>query len=669
MERFRLNRLRALIALEAMALWPATLTAQEADPATAAPPWQIADAAGSDELWVSRDIAVAYAKGTRSRDGNPGPNYWQNHSRHTIKLTIEPPSKRIIGEQEIVYTNNSPDPLPILIFRLYMNAHHPAAMREQLVSSEFFTDGITVDNFSIDGVAKAWADPASPLGSVNQPGSTIHGILLDKPLAPGASVRITMSWHYDLVKDAGWKEGAIDENSFFLAYFYPRITNYSDFGGWDIAPFTLGREFNNDFNDYDVSVTLPRDHVVWATGELQNPAEVLQPAIAQKLAASRSSDAIVTLATPDDIREGRVTARAEHLTWQWQAKGVPDFAIGLSNDYRWEASSVEVDPATGRRAGVELAYADSATDFETLSASARQTLRWASTQWPGVPYPYPKTTIFLGSADEEYPMMVNDASSIGNPAAAKLGGNVFTEFVAAHEILHTWFPFFMGINEKRYPFMDEGWTTAFEYLRNREVLGPEVSEPLFREFRVSRVSWPSPGASNELPIITPHDSLYGQTPVFAFNQYGKAALGYLALKDLMGDSAFKTALHNFMTRWQGKRPLPWDMFASFNNAGVGNYDWFFARWFFGYNHMDLGIGAVSDASVTIRNPGGMPLPFDLAVTYVDGSAERFHRTPAVWQANPQETTIALPSGKPVTGVIIDTGIFEDFQPSDNNWKP
>jgi len=84
--------------------------------------------------------------------------------------------------------------------------------------------------------------------------------------------------------------------------------------------------------------------------------------------------------------------------------------------------------------------------------------------------------------------------------------------------------------------------------------------------------------------------------------------------------------------------------------------------------MDLGIGAVSDSGVTIRNPGGMPLPFDLAVTYADGSSERIHRTPAAWQANPRETTIALPSGKPVTGVTIDTGIFEDFQPTDNDWK-
>jgi hypothetical protein len=666
---FRWKQWGAMIAAAAMACQPGLLRAQEAEPAEATPPWQISDGAGSDRLYVSRDVAAAYAKDTRSRDGNPGPNYWQNHSRHTIRVALDPPARRITGEQEILYTNNSPDPLPVLIFRLYMNAHHPAAMREQMVASPFFTDGIIVEDFGIDGVAKEWSDPTSPFAAINVPGSTVHIIPLETPLAPGASVRITMRWHYDLVKDASWKEGVVNENSFFLAYFYPRLTSYSDYGAWDILPFTLGREFNNDINDYDVSVTLPRDYVVWATGELVNSGEVLQPAIADKLAASRRSDAIVTLATPQDIREGRVTGRAERLTWKWQAQGVSDFAIALSNTYRWQATSVEVDPATGRRAGVELAYAESATDFENLAASARQTLRWASTQWPGVPYPYPKTTIFLGSADEEYPMMVNDGSNIGSPEAAKLGGNGFTEFVAAHEILHSWFPFYMGINEKRYPFMDEGWTTAFEYLRNREVLGPAKADALFRDFRINMVNWPKADASAELPIITPHDALYGQSTVFAYNQYGKAALGYLALKDLMGDAAFKTALHTFMTRWHGKRPLPWDMFASFNNAGVGNHDWFFARWFFGYNYMDLAIGEVGDSGVTVRNPGGLPLPFDLAVTYADGSAERIHRTPAAWQANPRETTIALPAGKRLASVTIDTGIFEDFQPSDNDWKP
>jgi hypothetical protein len=172
--------------------------------------------------------------------------------------------------------------------------------------------------------------------------------------------------------------------------------------------------------------------------------------------------------------------------------------------------------------------------------------------------------------------------------------------------------------------------------------------------------------------VTPHDSLWGQTPVFGLNQYGKAALGYLALKDLMGDGAFRTALHTFMARWNGKRPLPWDMFNSFNDAGVGNYDWFFRNWFFGYSHMDLAVEGVRSEdgvqNVVVRNPGGMAIPFDLVLVYADASSERVHLTPAAWQADARRTEVRLVGGKALRAVTLDTGIFVDANPADNAWQ-
>ncbi len=662
-----------LLLLSAAFASNSTAGATEPDVQAEAQPWLISNGIPDSEPYVPRHIEKAYQKGTRSRDGKPGPNYWQNHSTHKIKISVAPPSRRVQGEQEIVYTNNSPDPLPVLIFRMYLNAHQPEAMREAPISADFMTSGITVEDFSVDGQAVEWNDPKSPFAAINVPGSTIHGISLPKPLPAKGKVTIRMRWHYDLVADKSWKEGVVDKTSFFLAYFFPRITNYSDDSAWDTRLFTMGREFNNDFSDFEVEVVSPRDFVVWATGELQNPNEVLQPKVAASLKASETSDRVTTIAEPADISGGKVTSRAETLSWKWRAAHVPDFAIALSNHYRWQASSVVVDPATGRRAGIQAAYADTATDFKPMVDFARQALTFASTKYPGVPYPYPKTTIFQGTADEEYPMMVNDGSNIGTEEAARLPENAFTGFVAAHEILHSWFPFYMGINEKRYPFMDEGWTTAFEYLRNREVLGVKAADDLFRHFRVELVQWPTAGSGSELPIITPHDSLFAQSAVFPFNQYGKAALGYLALKDLMGDAAFRKALHHFMTDWHGKRPLPWDMFNSFNNAGVGNYNWFFKNWFFGYNFMDLKLTGVRSEGgahmVSVHNEGGMAMPFDLVLTYVDGSSERVHRTPAVWQANGRATDVTIPGGKALSAVALDTGIFVDFNPADNNWKP
>ena len=641
-----------------------------ASPASAeAPPWQISNGNISAGLYMPREVQQAVAKGTRSPDGKPGKNYWQNEATHKMRITLNPPNKRVEGEQEIVYTNNSPDALPFLIFRLYANAHQPEAIREKAIATAFLAEGITVDEFSVDGVVKPWDNPSDPLASVNVRGSTVHAITLDKPLPAKGSVRIRMRWHYDLVGDSGWKEGAINENTFFLAYFFPRVTNYSDYNGWDYSPFTLGREFNNDFADFDVEVNVPRDYVVWATGTLQNPNEVLQPSVARKLAASFKNDEVVTLAEAADIKAGKITARGNRLTWKWQAAHVPDFAIAVSNNYRWQASSVVVDPADKRRSSVQAAYADTATDFTSAVATARKTLAFASTVYPGVPYPYPKTTLVLGNADEEYPMMVNDASVIVNPTRTPLPQYAFSEFVAAHEILHSWFPFYMGINEKRYPFMDEGWTTAFEYLRNRDVLGAPTADALFIEFRAG--GWTAPTSSYELPIITPHDAMWGQSAVFGFNQYGKAAMGFIALKDLMGDAAFRTGLHAFMTRWQGKRPLPWDMFNSFNNAGVGDYTWFFNNWFFSYNHSDLSLAGVQNgangSSIAVHNPGGMALPFDLVLNYADGSSERVHRTPAAWQADSRKTAVPVAAGKTVKSITLDTGIFPDANPKDNTW--
>jgi len=197
-----------------------------------------------------------------------------------------------------------------------------------------------------------------------------------------------------------------------------------------------------------------------------------------------------------------------------------------------------------------------------------------------------------------------------------------------------------------------------------------TADALFKAFRTSVLALPLSGL--DLPIITPHDALFGQATVFGYNQYGKAALGYLALKDLMGDAAFRTALHTFMARWNGKRPLPWDMFNSFNDAGVGNYDWFFRNWFFSYNHMDLAVDGVRSAggvqTVAVRNPGGMAVPFDLVLTFADGSSERVHRTPAAWQADGRKTEVPVAAGKTLKSVTLDTGIFVDANPGDNAWK-
>jgi hypothetical protein len=593
--------------------------------------------------------------GTRSLDGKPTEKYWQNTSVHTMQITVSPPDRTVSATQEIVYTNNSPYPLTPVVFRLYQNVHNPLADQENAkLTEDFFTDGLQIEAFRVNGEVKPWK---------LQTRSTVQAWDLDAPLQPGESITFDFTWSYELAGQSV-KEGAIDETTFYLAYFFPRVAIIDDRGAWDTAEFTYsgGREFYNGFSDFNFEVTVPKDYVVWATGDLQNPDEVLQPEYAQRLAGSFTSDAVTAVATPEEIQQGLVTAQTDTVTWKWQAKNVPDIAIALSNHYYWDAGSVVVDPATGRRASVQAAYNVEATDFQQMVEFGKSALDFASTQWPGVPYPYSKTTIIRGGADEEYPMMVNDSSDVEDPE--------FSRFIVAHEILHTWFPFYMGISESRYPFMDEGWTTAFEYLINTRDRGPESATELFVKVRTYLLA--NPAYDWGIPIIVPADSLQGN--IVGRNAYDKPALAYLALKELMGDEAFKRSLHEFMARWNGKYPLPWDMFNSFNDTADEDLSWFFHNWFYTDNYLDLAIKGVEltdgGATVQVKNVGGFAVPFNVNVVYADGTTESLRQSPAIWRDTPEVATVTITSTKELQSVTLDGGIFVDLTPPNNTWtKP
>jgi hypothetical protein len=346
--------------------------------------------------------------------------------------------------------------------------------------------------------------------------------------------------------------------------------------------------------------------------------------------------------------------------WRFTSKNVPDVTFNVSDHYVWDAASAVVDSATGRRASVQAAYLESAADFHHMVKFGQHSLSWLSHNWPGVPYPYEKTTIVQGFADMEYPMMVNDSS---NP------DTTFTRFVAEHEIAHTWFPFYMGINESRYGFMDEGWATTFEYLINQADMGAAQATKFFKEFRVEDwISDPSP--LQDLPIITPQDGLRGAA--WGNNAYGKAALGYLGVKDLLGDAMFRKTLHAFMERWNGKHPIPWDYFNTVNDVAGRNLNWFWNAWFFANSYIDIGIsGARRTATgyaVVLDNVGGMPAPVDLVVAYKDGTTETVHETPAIWAPNVRRTTVPIAAKKPIASIALAGGIWMDADSSNDRWS-
>ena len=269
-------------------------------------------------------------------------------------------------------------------------------------------------------------------------------------------------------------------------------------------------------------------------------------------------------------------------------------------------------------------------------------------------------TVFEGYYDMEYPMMVNDSYS-----------SDYEDFEQTenHEIAHTYFPFYMGTNESRYAFMDEGWATTFEYWMGIDEFGFDKSSDIYKSFRIKR--WVhDPSQEEDMPVITLSNEMSGRG--YGSNAYGKPSLAYLALQDLLGEDEFKKCMKEYISRWHGKHPIPWDFFYSFNDVSGTNLNWFWNNWFFSNNYIDLGIQNVTNTNgnydIFIQNAGGFAIPFDVLIKFNDSSEEVVHQTPEVWSGNQQKATISLYSEKKIKSISLITGIFMDADESNNVWE-
>ncbi len=597
-------------------------------------------------LTMPARVTEAYTKGYRTLTGKPGKTYWQNRGKYKIAITVNPPHSTITGTEEITYTNNSPDRLDSLNWKLIVNSHRRPGTTPGPTPSA--ADGLQIDELKVNGVKTPW-DNAAVSG-------TNYMMPLSKPLMPHQSIKLDVRWHYLMTQGRG-REGMIDSTTFFIAYFYPRISVYDDYKGWDTQPFGGGLEFYNDFNDYTLSVTAPKNFIVWATGTHLNPNEVLQPAIAKKLKASMKSDTTIHLATPKELGAKAVTAQNATNTWKFKSSDICDVAVAVSDHYNWDAGSVIVDDKTGRRTSMQAAFLDASADFHQSVKSGIYSLGWFSRNWPGVPYPFEKSIAVQGFADMEFPMMMNDSHQ--NDLA-------FAEMVQDHEQAHTYMPFYMGTNESYYAFMDEGWATTFEYLVGIGRKGKQSADSTFKAFRVKR--WNAADHSNQVPVITPSPMAPSAR---SENGYLKPALSYLAVKDLLGDELFKKALHTYMDNWHGKHPIPWDYFYSMSAGAGKNLDWFFYNWFYTKYWVDVALDKAEKTAdgynLTVKNIGGFASPFDVVVHYADGTSGSFHQTPAVWEKDQRQTVISIKSSKAVKDILLDGGIYMDADVKNNSW--
>jgi peptidase M1-like protein len=598
-------------------------------------------------LPVPLNIRQAIDKGSRTLTGRPGPRYWQNHADYTIRVRFDPSTRLISGSESIVYDNNSPDTLRQLLFKLYPNLYKKGSARLMPVRPEDLTDGVAISNLVIGGQP---ADAALNTRRHRDADGTDLSIPI-QILNPGQSTTVSLDFAYTLNKTSHIRTGQIDSGAFFVAYFFPRIAVYDDIDGWNRIPYLGPQEFYNDFCNFNVSVTVPGNYLVWATGDLLNRRDLLSPGINRRIDAAGVADSVATIIDTTDLARKGITRNADSNSWNFEARNVTDFVFATSNHYIWKASSLVVDPATGRRTRVDAVFNPDHKDYYEVVDFARKTVQAISYTFPAWPYPYPHETVFDGLDQMEYPMMVNDNPLESRPDAIEL---------TDHEIFHTLFPFYMGCNETKYAWMDEGWATIAEWL-----ISPMIDTTIVDGWGVEPYARGA-GKEADLPIMTL--STEETDNDYYLNSYPKPAMGYLYLKDMLGDSLFLRGIHKYMEDWHGKHPIPLDFFGSVN-AGTGrNLDWFWKRWFYDAGYPDLAITDVRHKenawTISVSNRGGKPVPVDLTIEYSDGSKEKIHRTISVWERE-SKLSIDFHAIQPVSRIILGNTYVPDSHPADN----
>ncbi|MDP4116124.1 MAG: M1 family metallopeptidase [Bacteroidota bacterium] len=448
--------------------------------------------AQSNDLFIPRNVQKALTDKTRSLDGKPGSNYWQNRSDYVMDIAFDPATRLLKGKEKITYFNNSPDTLRDIYVHLYPNFFKKGIARDFSINLKDEGDGVEIEKITYQGKVLSNESGKHQI-SYN---GTLAILKLESPLLPKTKAELTFDWNYVLCKAGGVRTGTIDSTSFFVAYFFPHIAVYDDIDGWNDFQYTGGVEFYNDFSNFDVSITVPKNYTVHASGELLNPSDVLSQKYVKRYKEALISDKIINIIDSNDIAGKDITTQNDKNTWKYKAVNITDFAFGLSDHYLWDGSGLVVNKSTGRRVFIDAVYNKNSKDYYQVAKTARDEINYMSNVLPGYPFPFPKETVFNGVGGMEYPMMVNDSSV---PDSDMVG-------LAAHEISHSYFPFFMGINESKHAWMDEGWAAYIDYMTASALYNIQ----LIKNSRVAQYK-KAIGTDADVPIIV--DSRYLKSPV------------------------------------------------------------------------------------------------------------------------------------------------------------
>ena len=602
-----------------------------------------------NNLFTPVEFIKSYKKQTRSTDGKPGINYWQNHSDYKIDAQISTATRTLKGTEIIVYHNESPDTLKNLVIRLYQDINRAGNSKDWDFNPGNFTEGVQINKIKIDG------KEIDIDNKIERTGTNLK-IILDSLLNPKSNLEIFFDWSFVIPTDAP-RMGIYDSTSYLIAYWYPQIAVYDDIDGWDMVNYTGQVEFYNDHSNYDVTLSIDNPNcIVWATGILLNPEELFGEKYLKRYESKLDTeDEIANFINERNINDPDILQKNDKLTWHYKADYVPDFVFSFSDHYYWDFTYLEVEP--GRKVRINAVYNPLSEDFKQVCHIARDAIKYFSIELPGVPFPYPSMTVYNGEGGMEFPMMVNDSK----------GDNYASDvYLTSHEISHTYFPFYMGTNERKYAWMDEGWATFIPSDFQTDKSNKELDSRL----RFVNFYMKFSGSLYDVPIMMVSYQL--KSPSYRNASYSKAATAYSILENILGKEIFKKTLKEYITRWNRKHPIPYDFFNTFNDVSGENLDWFWKPWFFEFGYPDLGIKNVKingkEIKIEIEKIGNYPTPIFLQLQLDNEAVIYIPKSAKIWENGEKIVTIEYElkiENVKVTSVLLGNQYIPDIN-NDNN---
>jgi hypothetical protein len=590
----------------------------------------------------------------RSASGAPGPDYWQQEASYSIQATLDTATQTLRGSERIHYVNHSPDSLPFVWMQVEQNIFAANSITYTLNQPPLaFAGGVSFDftgkGFIGGGVMEKFDVAGKAL--VRTPYGTMMRVELPAPLAPGAAIDFDVAWHFPIPPYGGGRMGRIGTRLYELGQWYPRLVVYDDVNGWNPLPYIGAGEFYLEYGDYDVTLTVPAGLVLGGTGTVQNPEAVYTPDQRARLARALTSDSAVGIISRTEATAHSAVRTAGTKIWHFAAKNVRDFAWCASPDYRWDASGYN---------GIQINTLSrpDARAWDESNRMARFTIKYFSEAW--YPYPWPQATTCEGLVEGmEYPMITFV------PALPKREDQFWDMM---HEFGHEWFPMTVGSDERRYPWMDEGFNSFIDYgAAERYFRGTAYGDTVRRELLSAAQVSAVPG--KEQPMI---DKPVEQRDL-AWAAYQKPPLMLTLLRDAVLDSAtFNRAFRDYIRRWAFKHPQPADFFRTMANVSGRDLDWFWREWVFTTARLDQAvdsvIGTKDTAYVYLSNRGQMVMPVTLELTYADGTKETRALPIEMWNLGNRFTArVATP--KPLVAVTVDPQrIYPDVDRTNNTWR-